>query len=254
MEPRWDRIETFDGEPLDTSLWIPDYLPHWTTPERSGARYRFTPAGLELLIEQDQHAWRPLDGDFRVSHLQTGEFAGPLGSRQGQHRIGRDLRVVTERTMRRLWAPPRSGAVEVVASASPDPTCMLGIWLVGHESTGPDDSGEICVAELFGDKVTVASSIVRTGIKAHHDPRLTTDVHDVALAIDATEPHAYGAAWDAEGMRVEVDGVEIYATTQVMGYPLQLMLDLWEFPHAPREATAYPKRATLHEVRLRTDD
>ncbi|WP_062531251.1 glycoside hydrolase family 16 protein [Demequina rhizosphaerae] len=250
----WDLIERFEGDPLDATLWIPDYLPHWTTPDRSGARYRFTDRGLELLIEHDQHEWRPEDGDFRVSHLQTGEFAGPLGSPVGQHRVGRDLRVVTERTMRRLWAPPRAGAVEVVASASADPTCMLGIWLVGHESTGPDDSGEICVAEVFGDKVTAASSVIRAGIKAHHDPRLVTDLRDVALAMDATEPHTYGAAWDSEGVRVSVDGVDVYGTDQVLSYPLQLMLDLWEFPHGRRDPADYPKSAVIREVRLRTDD
>ncbi|SEJ70977.1 glycoside hydrolase family 16 protein [Demequina mangrovi] len=254
MDPRWDRVERFAGEPLDGTLWIPDYLPHWTTPDRSGARYDFTPGGLELLIEHDQRAWRPEDGDFRVSHLQTGEYGGPLGSNVGQHRIGRDLRVVTERPTRRLWTPPRAGAVEVVASASADPTCMLGIWLVGHEETSPQDSGEICIAEVFGDKVTATSSLVRVGIKAHHDPRLVTDLRDVALPVDATSSHAYGASWDSEGTAVTFDGVEIYRTDQVLSYPLQLMLDLWEFPHGRREPAAYPKRATLHEVRLRTDD
>ncbi|WP_062304022.1 hypothetical protein [Demequina subtropica] len=254
METRWDRIERFAGDPLDTSLWVPDYLPHWTTPERSGARYRFTDAGLALLIEHDQHAWRPEDGDFRVSHLQTGEFAGPLGSDVGQHRVGHDLRVVTERTMRRLWTPPRAGAVEVVASASADPTCMLGIWLVGHESTGPRDSGEICIAEVFGDRVSPASSTVRVGIKAHHDDRLVTDLRDVAAAFDAATPHVYGATWDSEGTEITLDGTAVYGTDQVLGYPLQLMLDLWEFPHGRRDAAAYPKVATLHEVRLRTDD
>ncbi len=160
---------------------------------------------------------------------------------------------------RRLGAPPRAGAVVVVASARADPTCMRGIWLVGHESTGPDDSGEICVAEVFGDKVfgdkvTPASFLLRVGVKAHHDPRLVTDLRDVALAMDATEPHVYAAAWDAEGVRVSIDGTEVYRTDQALSYPLQLMLDLWEFPHGRRVAGAYPKRATLHEVRLRTDD
>ncbi|WP_062517415.1 hypothetical protein [Demequina gelatinilytica] len=156
--------------------------------------------------------------------------------------------------MRRLWAPPRAGAVEVVASANADPTCMLGIWLVGHESTGPEDSGEICIAEVFGDRVSPSSSTVRMGIKAHHDPRLITDLRDVEAAVDATEPHTYGAAWDAEGTEITLDGATVYRTDQVLGYPLQLMLDLWELPHGRREAAAYPKVATLHEVRLRTDD
>ena len=42
---------------------------------------------LRLLIEADQPAWCPeFDGRVRVSSLQTGVFAGPLGTMIGQHR------------------------------------------------------------------------------------------------------------------------------------------------------------------------
>ena len=246
----WERVDRFEGGALDPTLWIPDYLPHWTTPERSRARYRLAGHGLELRIEHDQPAWRPQDGDFRVSHLQTGEFAGPLGSSVGQHRVGRDLRVVTEREARRLWTPEGGGRLEVVMSASADPTCMLGVWLVGHEQSGPEDSGEICVAEVFGARVSAASSVVRVGLKAHHDPRLDTDVHDIELPMDATLPHTYGATWGPDGVAVAVDGRAIYRTDQSIRYPLQLMIDLWEFPDGPRATAAYPKTALIHEVRL----
>ena len=37
--------EDFAGQALDPSRWIAHYLPHWTTPERSAARYVYTPAG-----------------------------------------------------------------------------------------------------------------------------------------------------------------------------------------------------------------
>lgn len=241
----WDIVDRFDRPDLDPDLWIPHYLPHWTTPDRSGARYRLTDEGLELRIEHDQPAWRAADGTFRVSHVQTGH-------RDGQHRVGSHLTVVSPRPPRTLWAP-RQGVLEVVASASTDPACMLGIWLLGDESAGPRDSGEICVAELFGSAVGASRSTVRTGIKAHHDPRLVSNIRDVELPIDATAPHTYGARWGAHGCEVSLDGTVIFATDQVLDYPLQLMLDLWEFPEqgAEREADSYPKAAAIHEVRLR---
>jgi hypothetical protein len=41
--------------------------------------------------------------------------------------------------------------VEATLRAHGDPTCMLALWLIGFEDDGPEQSGEICVCELFGN-------------------------------------------------------------------------------------------------------
>lgn len=242
--------DDFREPTLDRSRWLDHYLPHWTTPDRSAARYDLGPDGLRLRIDHDQPAWRPEDGGMRVSHVQTGNVAGPLGGTRGQHRHRPDGLVVrTPWPTERLWTPVH-GRVAVTVSASADPTCMVGIWLVGFEEGSPEESGEICIAELFGDRLGAESSIVRLGIKAHHDPRLTTDVVDLPLPIDATQPHAYGAAWDETGVRFLVDGDVVLASAQRLDYPLQLMIDLFEFPATERRDPAdYPKTALVHAVR-----
>jgi hypothetical protein len=246
--PSKELADTFDESALDTERWVAHYLPHWTTPERSAARYDVVPSGLRLRIDHDQPPWRPEDGEMRVSNIQTGSWAGPVGSARGQHRHRPDGLVVRTATpTRRLWTPS-SGEVEVVVSASPDPTCMVGIWLVGFEEGSPEDSGEICLAELFGDRVGPDGSTVRLGIKAHHDPRLETDLADVRLPIDATTPHSYAARWDASGVRLFVDGAVVRTSAQVLAYPLQLMIDLFEFPAGPRSLSDYPKTAVVHSV------
>jgi ketosteroid isomerase-like protein len=75
--------DTFHEGSLDLGKWIPYYLPHWSTRERSAARYRVEGGCLRLVIEEDQEPWYPeLDGNVRVSSLQTGIFASPLGSRR----------------------------------------------------------------------------------------------------------------------------------------------------------------------------
>lgn len=246
---RTDLVDRFRGPRLDTSRWVAHYLPHWTDPDRSAARFDLVPGGgLRLRVDADQPAWRPEDGEMRVSNLQTGTWSGPPGSTRGQHRHRPDGLVVrTAVPTRRLWTPS-SGRVEVRASATTDPACMLGIWLVGFEERSPYDSGEICVAELFGDRMG-AASVVRTGIKAHHDPRLVTDVSDVVVPIDATEPHTYAAQWDAQGARISVDGRLVKATRQSLTYPLQLMIDLFEFrDDGPHDPAGYPKSAVVHSV------
>lgn len=240
--------DDFSGSVLDPDRWLDHYLPQWSTPDRSAARYRLEDGGLRLLIEADQPAWRPEDGELRVSHLQTGSFSGPLGSSVGQHRHRRDLTVRTPQPTRRLFTPT-SGLVEVTAAASPDDTCMLGLWLVGFEER-PEQSGEICIAELFGHLIGAHGSRVRLGVKSHWDPRLTTDIVDLPLDIDATELHSYAAAWDARRVLFYVDDALVRVVEQGTDYPLQLMVDLFEFPEtAERPPGRYPKSAQVRRVR-----
>jgi hypothetical protein len=156
--------------------------------------------------------------------------------------------VRTPQPTRRLFTPA-GGLVEARLRASADPTCMLAVWLVGFEETAPEDSGEICIAELYGDRIGAGGSSVRTGVKAHGDPRLREDMADVALDIDATDWHIYAAAWTAEETRFYVDDRRVRTVPQGLGYPLQLMIDLFEFPAGPvRDPAAYPKIGEVASV------
>lgn len=241
--------DDFSGTALDAGRWVDHYLPHWTTPERSAARYAVDDSGLRLRIDADQPAWRPEDGELRVSNIQTGSFSGPVGSPIGQHRHRPDLQVRSPQPTRRLWTPS-AGLVEATARASGDPTCMLGIWLVGFEETSPQESGEICIAELFGNAIGPGRSQVRLGVKAHHDPRLHDEVTDVMLELDATEEHTYAAEWSAQRVRFFVDDHLVRTVEQGLDYPLQLMVDLFEFPtDGDRDPARYPKSAQVRAVR-----
>jgi hypothetical protein len=240
--------EDFTGPELDPARWIAHYLPHWTTPERSAARYDLGPGLLRLRIDADQPAWRVEDGEMRVSNLQTGSFSGPAGSELGQHRHRTGLTVVTPQPARRLYTPS-SGLAEAVLRASADPTCMLAFWLVGFEES-PEQSGEICVAELFGNALGPQRSRVRIGVKAHNDPRLEWDMEEVELEIDATDWHTYAAEWTSDEIRFSVDDRLVRTVRRRIDYPLQLMVDLFEFPEgADRDPAAYPKTGEVRAVR-----
>jgi len=240
--------ENFTRGALDPERWVAHYLPQWTTPERSAARYELGPGLLRLRIDADQPAWRVEDGEMRVSNLQTGTFSGPAGSSVGQHRHREDLTVTTPQPTRRLYTPS-GGLAEGVMRARPDPTCMLAFWLVGFEES-PEASGEICVAELFGHAIGPERSGVRIGVKAHADPRLFWDMEEVALELDATDWHSYAAEWTPERIRFFVDDQPVRTVHQRMDYPLQLMVDLFEFPAGPdRDPVAYPKLGEVRAVR-----
>jgi hypothetical protein len=244
--------EDFDSTHLDERRWVAHYLPQWTTPERSAARYELHPGWLRLRIDADQPAWRPEDGGLRVSNLQTATYSGPPGSDRGTHRHRAGLRVRTAQRTRRLFTPTQ-GLVEARLRASADPTVMLALWLVGLEEGGPEESGEICVGELYGHGVGPGGSTLRTGIKAHHDPRLREDMRDVALDLDATEWHTYGAEWTGDVTRIYVDDILVRTVQQGISYPLQLMVDLFEFPaDGPRDPASYPKVGDVAAVRGHT--
>lgn len=243
--------EDFTDPELDPDRWVAHYLPHWTTPERSAARYELRPGLLRLRIDADQPAWRVEDGEMRVSNIQTGTFCGPPGSPVGQHRHRPDLAVRTPQATRRLYTPS-SGLVEAVLRASPDPTCMLAFWLVGFEAESPAHSGEICVAELFGHAIGRPPSLANIGVKAHNDPRIEDDMEAVALDLDATDWHTYAAEWTPERVRFFVDDRLVRVVCQRIDYPLQLMVDLFEFPDdadADRDPSAYPKVGEVDAVR-----
>jgi hypothetical protein len=240
--------ELFDTPHLDPGRWVDHYLPHWTTPDRSRARYRLAGDGLELRIEADQPAWMADDDGTRVSNLQTGAWSGPAGSERGQHRYRDGLVVVSPQPSRRLFTPS-GGRVEATLRASVDPTLMLAFWLVGFEEDGDEQSGEICVVELFGDAIGPETSTLSVGVKAHHDPRLTDDMVRVDMPIDATDWHTYCAEWRPHEILFFVDGQQIHSVAQSIDYPMQLMVDLFEASPAVRDPAAYPKVGHVRSVR-----
>ncbi|WP_187645445.1 hypothetical protein [Streptomyces sp. TRM49041] len=244
-----DFEDGFPSPQLAEDRWVGHYLPHWTSPERSRARYDIDDSGLRLRIDADQPDWREEDAPLRVSNLQTGVFSGPTGSQRGTHRHRPDGLVVrTETPQRLLWAPT-AGRVDVTVSASVDERCMLAAWLVGTEHLSEKDSGEICIFEIDADAVGEAISHARCGIKAHSDQRLTTDMTDVALPLDASKPHTWTAIWGPSGTVIGCDGVVVRRMPPFPGYPLFLMIDLFEIGPRSQTGAVYPKTARVHRVR-----
>lgn len=226
------------------SVWVPHYLPHWTTPDRSAARLAFTPGGLDLRIDEDQLKWRPEDAPMRVSNLQTATFSGEPGSNVGTHRHrsdGLDVRTHTPTSMRYT---PTAGRVDVTLRASTDADCMSAIWLVGTEHDDPRDSGEICVAEIDADAVG-GSTRVRCGLKAHHDDRLRTDMITTTVPHDAARLLTWSVEWGGGVTTIGCEGRVVAEFDQAPAYPLMLLIDVFEMSDG---RGSYPKIATVRHV------
>jgi hypothetical protein len=242
--------DTFEGEELDRSRWLPHYLPHWSSRERSAARYEVGGGKLRLLIEQDQPPWCPeLDGDIRVSSLQTALFSGSLGGSVGQHRFNPAAVVREEQPNIRLYLP-HYGRIELRAEANDDPRTMVALWMIGYGEQ-PQRSAEICVCEIFGRDVAEDRVAVGMGLHPFDDPEIVDEFSQEEIAIDARDFHVYAAEWTPQDVVFFVDGDRVKTVGQSPTYPMQLMLGIYEFPPAGADERTgpYPKEFVVDYVR-----
>jgi hypothetical protein len=249
--------DTFPGDVLDGSRWWPYYVSHWSSRDASTARYKLGDGFLRLLIESDQEPWCPeFDGDIRCSVLQTGAFAGALGSTIGQLHFTQGLVVREAQTNARLYTP-QYGLFELRARAIDDPNCMVALWMMGYEDE-PNRSAEICICEIFGRNIAPDHVGIGMGLHPFGDPTIQDEFAMVNVAIDAREFHTYAAEWTSDYVAFYVDDELVKTVEQSPSYPMQFMLGVYEFPEGGQfgqPASAYPKEFVVDHVRgyRRTD-
>ncbi|MGO4592277.1 glycoside hydrolase family 16 protein [Leifsonia sp. 2TAF2] len=244
-------FDDFDAPQLDRTVWLPHYLPAWSSLAETRASYLIHDSRLELSIPPDQGLWCPGEHQppLRVSGLQTGNFSGPAGSRIGQQPF-RDGLVVREAQQEFRGCLVDHGTVGMRASLYLSPRSMASLWLVGFEDQ-PERSGELCVMEVFGRDVHEDGALVGMGFHAFRDPRLAEDFERVPLPIDVTEPHAYEAHWDGDEATFRVDGRVLRILGAPPQYPLQLMLAVFDFPEWPDDqarSTAFVPTLSVDRV------
>ncbi|WP_243057334.1 glycoside hydrolase family 16 protein [Nocardioides sp. SR21] len=220
--------EDFAGTDLDRTIWLPSYLPVWSSTAASAATYTVENGRLTLRIPPDQGLWCAGDHDppLRVSGIQSGAWSGPAGSTRGQQRYREGLTVREEQPRFEGWLPS-SGRVAIRCAMSLSPRSMAALWLSGFEDDDAQEQcGELCVVEVFGKDPTA----VGVGVKAFRDPRLTQDFDAPRLPIDVAEPHTYAVDWDADEAVFTVDGTVVRRCARPPAYPMQVMIAVFDFP------------------------
>ena len=237
--------EGFVGADLDPAVWVPAYLPAWSSRAEAAATYALTRAGLRLSLPPDQGLWCPdrHRPPLRVSAVQTGNWSGPVGSTRGQQPFAEGLAVREQQPT--LWGfTPHFGRLEVELSASIGPRSMFSAWMVGLELE-PADCGEICLVEVFGDTVRDGSAGLGCGIKPIRDPRLAPEFAADRRPLDVREPHVYAVDWQPGRVEFLLDGEPIRTTDQAPDYPMQLIIGLFDFPEQPDPDGIGPDEPTL---------
>jgi hypothetical protein len=242
--------DDFDGSRLNKELWIPYYLPQWSSRSASATRYSLRDGALCLAIEADQPPWCPeFDGWIRVSSLQTGLYSGPLLSEIGQCHFRDGLVVREEQTSAALYTP-QYGLFEMRACALDDPKNMVALWMIGYEDI-PERSAEICVFEIFGRDVKASHAAIGMGVHPFGDATIHDDFTAERVNIDARDFHAYAVEWTPGYVAFYVDDKVIKVVDQSPAYPMQFMVGIYEFADgaALSSRDRYPKEFVIDRFR-----
>jgi beta-glucanase (GH16 family) len=203
---------------------------------------------LVLQITGDQEPWCPeFDGEVKASSIQTGLFAGNVGSGVGQLHFREGLVVREAQTNVRLYTP-QYGYFECRARAVNSPRNHVALWMIGYEDS-PEKCGEINMFEIFGKDVNSTSAMVGYGIHPRIDPNLSDEFYQDRREIDATNFHVYAHEWTPGHVDFYIDNQRFKRINQSPAYPMQLMLSIYELPGMEEHPT-YPKEFLVDYVRV----
>ena len=247
-----DFQDDFNSNQLDTTKWLPFYLPHWSSRAKSATNFVLNNNILTLKIDEDQAPWCPeYNGDVKVSSLQTGEFAGKLNSNIGQHKVSPNSKVQEEQETLKLYTP-KYGYYEIRAKAIASNNNVCAFWMIGFEDE-PQKSAEICIMEVKGENIKDGTSINGHGLRAFQDETLKDEFFEEAMTFDATVFHIYAAEWKPDGIDFYLDNQKVRSIDQSPNYEMQFMLNIYEVPtdlELNDASKKYPKTFDIDYIRV----
>lgn len=237
--------DEFDGQEIDRSKWIPEYLPSWPK-ERSVCvpTYRMGNGVLTLTI--DKNSKNEFDKGMYISGFMS-------ASRTGMHHYDpkrKSLRPIkTEATQLNQY-----GYYELRAKMQAGGGVHCAWWLIGFEDN-PDQSCEIDIFEILGTDVD------RVWATVHSWKDSTISYHTqspwFANKKLADEFHVYGFDWTPDSVKVFVDGIKIMEHRASITYPLVQILSLYDNRKAKNGWTGtydpsvpYPKTFAIDYLRI----
>ncbi len=203
-----DFQEEFSGSTLDTSKWLPSYLPHWTsTPENAKARYTVADGVLTERLDKDTPAWNAqYDGTVKISSIQSYE-------KDWWHRFNSSMPNDHHEPDFNGYST-KYGYFETRAKLSDvGGGGHQALWLVGTNGTGTDaaNQSEIDFIETFFSK----PDTWRIAAYGWGDPDFlsswTLDEDTVPSGTPTSEYHVYGMDWTPTQLNFYYDN-ELYKT------------------------------------------
>ncbi|WP_412476226.1 glycoside hydrolase family 16 protein [Flavobacterium sp. TBRC 19031] len=244
--------DNFEKDSINLKNWIPYYLPQWSSRDKSRPNLTIKNSKLILQITKEQKPWCPeFNENVKCSSIQTGIFAGPLGSNIGQHKFFNPKHcIVREEQTNRHTYLPQFGYFEIRAKALNTASNVVSLWMIGYENQ-PEKSGELCIFEIKGASVSEMQATVGYGIHKFNDPLLKEEFYEDIFNLDVTKFHIYAAEWLPNKIIFYIDNQKIKEIYQSPNYPMQFMLGIYELPSKKfkKEDNVYPKNFIVDYVR-----
>ena len=220
--------DEFDGETLDDSRWVPQYLSSWAQkPELAEPTYIMENGLMRLQIFAETQPWCPeYDGETVVSGFTTGD-RNALHNWNGTNAVRNPVEMQATHLN-------QYGYYEIRAKGQSGSARHAAWWLLGFEDV-PDESAEIDIFEILGNN----SHKVPVNFHAWNDPdapdgggfsytNRQMDFHK--------EFHIYGFNWIEGGgqgeapdkMEFYVDGVKTGERNVNIDYPVLQLFSLYE--------------------------
>lgn len=220
--------DEFDGETLDDSRWVPQYLSSWAQkPELAEPTYIIENGLMRLQIFAETQPWCPeYDGETVVSGFTTGD-RNALHNWNGTNAVRNPVEMQATHLN-------QYGYYEIRAKGQSGSARHAAWWLLGFEDV-PDESAEIDIFEILGNN----SHKVPVNFHAWNDPdapdgggfsytNRQMDFHE--------EFHIYGFNWIEGGgqgeapdkMEFYVDGVKTGERNVNIDYPVLQLFSLYE--------------------------
>lgn len=243
-----DFNEEFDGTALDTSRWLPNYLPHFVAPENiddTAARYTVSDGTIKLRVEQDQPPWNPdQDGTVVSSAIQTynannwHKFNGSAVNRN-------DLPTFNGYTT-------KYGYFEVRAKLSnAGGGGHQAVWLVGTNPTG--GQAEIDFIETFfstPDKWRIAAY-------GWGDPDFLSawTLDTVPVSGEPTQEfHVYGMDWTPWELKFYYDGQLVKTINDAPNQAMGIIMNIYTGAGSGQPNAVWPKQWEVDYLRVFKSD
>ncbi|OEK04208.1 glycoside hydrolase family 16 protein [Roseivirga misakiensis] len=243
--------DDFNTGRFNESKWLPFYLPQWSSRRSTKPNYCFRDGHLVLQITEDQKPWsKEFNGEVKVSNLQTGVFAGPLGSPFGQHRFAKNLIVREEQPFETTYAP-KYGFFEIRCSVPDIGTDnVFALWMIGLEDE-PHRSAEICIVEIISSKQPKQGATIGYGLHPFGDINIRDEFYEDFFDFDVKDFHTYAVHWTPDYVDFYIDRQKVRRINQSPDYPMQFMLNIYEVPLVGHNSNHnnYPREFIIDYVR-----
>jgi len=242
--------DEFDTPVLNEGLWFKWYLPHWSTREKTLARYELKDGKLILKIEPDQVPWDPEhDGKTVISGVQT-------ANKNWLHKWSKDYQdIKTSEPLVENYMQ-KYGYFEIRAKTQKGSGIHSAWWMIGLQDDAKNwdyskKTTEVDIFEILGKRTDQALF----NNHVWNDPDTKERSNYVDLGFDSSEDfHVYGFEWNENNMSFYVDGVLKRTMDTSVPYAMLTMMSLYEKRHGGwtgpfDETVPYPKKFEIDYFR-----